>query len=274
MHFFFADDSTQNSARKGMGKVVSYGGVLLESEKLTNLSNKIDEIAKDAGIPVGEELKWSPRKNSWIYENLKGKDRDECYSNVLQAAIDFNAKAIVTVCDYKLRNLKPEWGFERCIIYTLERVSTYTETIKSQAIVISDKPSGGKKEDEQFLADYLTHIESDKNYMLEGNFGLNMLTAPSHMLRHLQLADLVTGITAAMVSGQMKYAETHFDKVKTMFISNSLDFVGGTGLKVYPDKLINLYRWVLGESHFSKSSMMAAIPLPLEKKLFSDNEGL
>ena len=273
MHFFFADDSAQKSVREHMGKVVAYGGLLFSSEVVSKLSDQIDEIAKSAGIPDKEEIKWSPRKNSWIYQNLGGEDRFNCYAEILQAVKDSGAIAIVTVCDPELRKIKPEWGFERCVTYTLERVSSYTENLKSQAIVISDRPSGGKKEEDQFLLNYLDHIESDHNFILKGNFALNMLTAPSHLIRLLQAADLVTAITTAMVAGQTKYAQEYMDILKPMYAKNALGYAGGTGLKVYPDSLINLYHWVLGEDVFCKTSRMAGIVIPREGILFCDSDG-
>jgi len=271
MHFFFADDSSQKGIRENMGKLVAFGGILLPSDKISELSTTIDRIATKSGIPDREEIKWSPRKNSWIYNNLGGDERFNCYSSILSAAREAGGVIIVTVCDPVMRKLKLEWGFERCITYTLERVSAYTENLSSQAIVISDRPSGGKKEEDQFLMDYLNHMESDYNFMLRGNFALNMLTAPSHLVRLLQVADLVTAITTAMVSGQTKYAQEYIELLKPMYAKNALGYAGGTGLKVYPDELINLYHWILGEEHFCKASRMAGIPLPHSKFLYRES---
>ncbi len=273
MHFFFADDSAQKGIREKMGKLVAYGGLLVSSESTHDLSNRIDEIAKEAGIPDREEIKWSPRKDSWIYNNLKGDDRLNCYSSIINAAKDAESIAIVTVCDPVMRNLKMEWGFERCVTYTLERVSAYTENLSSKAVVISDRPSGGKREEDQFLTDYLGHIESDYNFMHTGNFALNMLTAPSHLVRLLQAADLITAITTAMISGQTKYAKDYIELIKPMYAKNSLGSIGGTGLKVYPDNLINLYHWVLSETHYCKTSRMAGIPLPLDTYHYYRDDG-
>ncbi|MDO9518916.1 MAG: hypothetical protein Q7L19_01720 [Pseudohongiella sp.] len=273
MHFFFADDSSQRGNRLKMGKIVAYGGILVPSDRTLELSHVIDQIAEKAGIPDREEIKWSPRKNSWIYNNLGGEDRFNCYSSILKATEQAGATVIATVCDPEMRHLRLEWGFERCVTYTLERVSAYTENLESQTVVISDRPSGGKREEDQFLLDYLDHIESDYNFMIKGNFALNMLTAPSHLVRLLQVADLVTAITTAMVSGQTKYAKDYFGLVMPMFAKNALGSVGGTGLKVYPDNLINLYHWVLGEQHFSKASRMAGIPLPHSSYLYYENDG-
>lgn len=273
MQFFFADDSAQKSVREGMGKLLAFGGVLVHSDRLKSLSGAIDSIARAHGIPANEEIKWSPRKGSWIYENLKGDDRSSCYLAILKAALDHDCKAIVVLCDYEMRNLKPEWGFDRCVQYTLERVSTYLSATAEEAVIVADRPSGGHREADEFLASFIDHLADTHNHMLEGTFALNLLTAPSHMVRQLQLADLVVAITTAMFSGQTKWATGYFDLVKAMFIRNGFGYIGGTGVKVYPDKLINLYHWVLGEEHFSKVGMGTAWPLPNPKLLFATSGG-
>jgi len=107
MHFFFADDSNYKSARAGMGKLVAFGGVVVEATKARQLELAIDGVASAHGLPAGEEIKWSPRKGSWIYENLQGDSREACYREVLQAAVDGGCKAVVVACDYEMRNLKP-----------------------------------------------------------------------------------------------------------------------------------------------------------------------
>src|SRR5690606_5775923 len=91
---------------------------------------------------------------------------------------------------------------------------------------------------------------------------LNILTTPSHLVKQLQLADLVTSITAAMVSGQDRYAKPLFPIVKSMLIGNHYGYIGGTGLKLFPDSLINLYYWILDEARNVKVSHGAGIALP------------
>lgn len=273
MQLFFADDSAQRSVRDGMGKLLAFGGVLVDSARLRSLSSAIDDVANAYGIPTGEEIKWSPRKGSWIYSNLQGDARSSCYGEILRAAIDHDCKAIVVLCDYEMRNLKPEWGFDRCVQYTLERVSTYLSATSEEAVIVADRPSGGHREADEFLNLFVKHLAGKHNHMVKETFALNLLTAPSHMVRQLQLADLVVAITTAMFSGQSKWASEHFDSVKEMFIRNNFGFIGGTGAKIYPDQLTNLYHWVLGEKHYSKVGRGAAWPLPDPRHLFAATDG-
>lgn len=273
MQFFFADDSTQKSCREGMGKIVAFGGVLVDSKNLRRLSQNIDEIATRHGIPSGEEIKWSPRKGTWIYENLKDEARLSCYRSILEAANSAGCKAVIAICDYEMRNLKPEWGFERCVTYALERVSTYLAQTSEESVIIADRPSGGHKEADDFLAAFSDHLASERNHMLDKTFAMTMLTAPSDMVRHLQLADLVVSVTAAMFAGQTKWASRYFDLVRSTLLSNTLGYIGGTGVKVYPDELTNLYYWVLGEKEFSKVGKNAAWPLPMPNYCFHATDG-
>lgn len=273
MLFFFADDSTHKGARNGMGKLVAFGGLLVEGHQLRQMSNAIDGALQEHGVPLNEEIKWSPRKGSWIYENLHGESRESCYRAILQAAVDAGSKVVVAICDPEMRRIKPKWGFERCVTYTLERLSNYLSNSMTEAVIISDRPSGGPKQADEFLAAFIEHLDSEFNHMLAESFAMNMLTAPSHMVRQLQVADLVVSITTAMASGNTKWAEKYFDLIKQMMLTNYLGYVGGTGLKVYPDQLTNLYHWVIGEDSFVKVGKMAGVALPHKSYSYYESDG-
>ena len=64
-------------------------------------------------------------------------------------------------------------------------------------------------------------------FVLPGNVALNLLTTPSHLLRHLQVADLVTGATVAAVAGS-RWSTTVFQSVRPLLIKNALGYVGGS----------------------------------------------
>ncbi len=128
--------------------------------------------------------------------------------------------------------------------------------------MIADRPGGSHKQDEAFLSDFLERVNNGTIHVGPDRVALNILTTPSHLVKHLQLADLVTSITAAMVAGQDRYAGELFPLVKKMFISNHFGYIGGSGLKLFPDDLWNLYHWVLGEDAYVKVSMSGGIGLP------------
>lgn len=273
MEVFFADDSTQKGARQGMGKVIGLGGVLVGEGALRALSADVDRVAGEFGIPTGEELKWSPHKGSWIYENLHGGDRTACYTQVLQAALAHNVRAIVICWDTGRTWLQGKDAFKRCVTFLFERMTMDLEERDSHAILIADRPGGGKDQEEEFLSDFVTHVQEGTEYVDADRVLLNVLTTSSHLLRHLQVADLVTGITTSMVCGSYDYAAALFPYVQPLLIKHrTTGAVGGTGVKLFPRELINIYRWVLSEKFYHTGGGATSYRLPDPTCPYSANE--
>lgn len=271
MEVFFADDSTQKSVRKGMGTVVALGGVFVDESNLRPLTARLDEIANAAGIPEGEEMKWSPRKGTWIHEKLHGDARTDCYRKVLEAAVEHEARAIVICWDTGRTTLKGAKAFDKCVDYLFERMTVHLEKRNANAILVADRPGGGKDQEEQFLSDFVQRVQSGTVHVSPDRVLLNVLTTPSNLLRHLQLADLVTGITTAMVCGLDRFAGPLFPIVQKLLIRNHLGSVAGTGLKLFPDQLLNLYLHVLGEDTFWRVGKGAGVGLPYAKFPYADS---
>jgi len=269
MDVFFADDSTQKGARDGMGTVVAAGGLFVEESALRPLAQAIDSIATAAGIPPEEELKWSPKKGTWIYDNLHGNAREACYAKVLAAAAEHKARAIVICWDTGRTTLKGADAFARCVEFLFERMAVHLEKRNVSAIVIADRPGGGKDQEEQFLGEFLQHVQNGTEHVVPDRILLNVLTTPSHLVRHLQLADLVTGITTAMVCGQTKYANSLFPAIQELLITNHMDGIAGTGLKVFPNSIVNLYHWVLGEQFLHRGGGAVSYKLPQDDMLYA-----
>ena len=88
-----------------------------------------------------------------------------------------------------------------------------------------------------------------------------VLTAPSHHHPQLQLADLIAGATTAAFAGN-PYGTALMKRLTPMFHTNSWgSSIGGSGVKLYPNSVCNLYHWVLGDEVVMKGSM--GIPMPL-----------
>jgi hypothetical protein len=267
VEIFFADDSAQRRCNRGdVGPLVSVGGVLLDESAIHPLANALDGIATKFGLPRGEELKWSPNRGSWIRENLHER-RTDCYREVLEVAAAHRAKAIVICNDTSRTQDDPDQAFERCLDYLFERLSMNLEDRGAYALVVADRPGGGKRQEDGFLEYFLKRVQEGTEYVLPNRILLNVLTTPSEMVRHLQLADIVTGITTAMVAGLDTYAGPLFPNVKRLFITNRPGGVAGTGLKIVPDSpransLVNLYHWVLQERLLHKGGGARAYPLP------------
>jgi hypothetical protein len=105
-------------------------------------------------------------------------------------------------------------------------------------------------------------MEVGTEYVTPDRCLLNVLTTPSRLVRHLQIADIVVGTTTSMVAGKYRHAPPVFEEVRPMFIRNALEYVGGTGLKLFPDALVNLYHWVLREPAFTKAGSGTGWKLP------------
>lgn len=269
MDVFFADDSIQKSRREKMEKVIGLGGVLVPEGALRPLAAAVDTITASFGLPKDVELKWSPKKNTWIYDNLHDDKRTDCYGQVLGAALAHEAKAVVVCWDTGHGNKKPDDAFETCVDYLFERISVNLAKRGASAIIIADRPGGGKDQEEQFLSNFVDRTQNGTDYVVPDHVLLNVLTTPSHLVRHLQIADLVTGITTAMVCGLDQFAAPLFPTVQKMFITNNMDGVAGTGLKIAPNGLENLYHWVLGEKLFHKGGGAISHRLPSPKLPFS-----
>jgi hypothetical protein len=255
-----------------MGTVVAIGGIFVEESALRPLSSKIDEIATKFCIPTGEEFKWSPRKGTWIHSNLHDTARTACYMEVLNAAVEHKVRGIVICWDTGRTTLKGEKAFSKCVDYLFERIAVHLEKKNTTAILVADRPGGGKDQEEQFLSDFVTRVQNGTEYVVPDRILLNVLTTSSNLVRHLQLADLVTGIVTAMVCGQYKYASPLFEPIKSILIQNHLGTVGGTGLKLFPDQLLNIYHHVLKENTFWRVGKGAGVSLPYPKFPYENDE--
>lgn len=71
---------------------------------------------------------------------------------------------------------------------------------------------------------------------------IQILTAPSHLHPHLQLTALVAGRTLLQSPG-VAYSVSLLPLIKPMMCRSSFRYIGGSGLKLYPDKLHNLLYW-------------------------------
>lgn len=256
-----------------MGTIVSFGGVIISAEKLQPLEAKVNEIAERFGFPAGEEIKWSPPKKSWMRENLIGETRMSCVNELLTAVKENGVRVIVVSFDLGRTTLQGEKAFQKIIDMVFERLAVHLAKLEKLGSIVSDRPGGGLKEDSAFIESFLERTTRGTSYAKPDRVPLNILTTPSHLVRHLQMADLVTGITTAMVAGQIKYAEAHFPLVREMMLQNALGYVGGTGLKVFPNELTNLYHWVLGERHFVKASFGGGYPLPHKSHAYYESGG-
>jgi hypothetical protein len=266
MDFFFADDSTQaEPPRPGMGALTAIGGVHVPGPAVAGLERRIDEICRSAGFPDGQEFKWSPAQDLWMRRHLPEAPRQSFFRSVLEACAKFGARAIVVVEDTTCRTAtdatSPLLDLTRMFI---ERVDGQLKRSHRHGVIIADRPSGGPSQDTKFLASCLETLQQGTAYVKPECVAINVLSTPSHLVRLLQVADLVTSCTTAHVAGRYRYARPLFvDWVHPLLHRGHGGRVGGYGLKLHPGyRYLNLYHWLLGDRQFGRNGAYVTLPDP------------
>jgi len=171
MDLFFADDARQNNpTRPGMGPLVAIGGVYVPGECVGGLERALNDLCISTGFPPGEEFKWSPGRELWMRNNLVGNAREAFFLQALRLARDYGARAIIVIEDTKYKRATntptPEEDVTRLF---LERAHWQFQSANTDGIVVVDRPSGGRADEDQFLADCLE--------LLQSGTGMSSLTA-------------------------------------------------------------------------------------------------
>ncbi len=271
MHLIFADDSGQKKpTRPGIGPLAAIGGIVIPGSMVNELEKGIDELCVAYGFPPGQEFKWSPHKNMWMYKSLVESQREQFFLAVITLLKDAGVRVIVVVEDEdRPRACVAESAHSDVTCLFLERVNYELTAIESYGIVIADQPSGGKAEEKAFLAQCVERLRAGTVWVKFDRIALNVLCSPSDHVRLLQAADLVTGVVVAKVAGMDRYAGPIFDALKPLFRRDG-DRIGGIGLKIWPDsEYQNLYYWLLDD--ISTRSRGAQRPLPNTNKPFAED---
>jgi hypothetical protein len=266
----FADDSRQRTPfRHGMGQLVAVGGIHVPRAAETPLTAALDQLCVDTGFPLGDEFKWSPRRNSWMYGDLKAEQRQAFFQTALTIAASFSVTATVVIADTQYRRaLRTSSCAEQDVTTMfLERVDNTLGTAGTTGTVFFDQPGGNRRTEERFVAECMATITTGTAYA-----GLkhitDVATASSHQLRLLQLADVVTSCTVSRFAGEATWSGPIFTFIKPLLRSEG-SRIGGVGVKVHPDFVYrNLYYWVLGDTAFWKWS--AGVELPCPGRYFHD----
>ncbi|GII96348.1 DUF3800 domain-containing protein [Sinosporangium siamense] len=249
MRVIYIDDSEQTNPRRlHMGGLVAIGGVIVPEGAVAAYAAALDRIRADLAIPDGEELKWNPPKGSFL-AGAGGDLNRRMRRRMLRDAIDLGIKSTVVVWD----NGGPDWPKERVgpeiLKYLYERITMFLDEHQDVGVIIADEPGGGGKAEKQWLAATLELTNRGTRYAAPERIVSPILTAPSHHLPHLQLADLVTAATTAAVAGYPKGLELA-PLLKQLARTNAHGLVGGAGVVLWPPDLVDLHHWVFGESHY------------------------
>jgi hypothetical protein len=134
MNILFIDDTEQIEKR-----YVGMGEVIFNDNSIPNLFSMFIHAKESHSIPASEEIKWSPRKESWIFENLRGEKRIAAYSAILNLIRLFGGKIITAVMyrymtSYNVREAK--W---KCIEFVTERFQMFLQSQEDKnGIIIAD----------------------------------------------------------------------------------------------------------------------------------------
>lgn len=251
MDVIYVDDSVQpDPLRRGMGELVGIGGVMVPEEAIAPYAAELTDIRKRLGIPDGEEIKWKPNRGTFLASaggELVGKLRRE----MLEAAAALGIKSAVVVWDRgRVPWEKPEVARE-ILGYLYERIRWHLSSHERLGIIVADEPGGGPKDEKKWLAETLGLTTNGTRYATPDRVVMPIVTAPSHHVPHLQLADLVTAATTAAIAGRPKGIRLA-PQLKVVARTNSHGMVGGAGVVVWPPDLNDLYYWVFGDEIYVK----------------------
>jgi hypothetical protein len=233
---------------------------MVSHRELTALQEDIERICRRARFPAGEPFKWSPGSDLWMHSNLKDARRERFFRSVLNAADDRGVRALVVVEDTSKRKATQAKTHELDVTTMfLERADIEFGRAATKGVVVVDRPGGGRKQEETFLADCVDTLQAGTTYWKRAHT-LFVVSAPSKLLRLLQLADLVTSCSLAFVSGEKTWSPHTFKLIQPLLCKEQ-GSIGGAGLKIHPDfKYCNLYHWLLGDSRLRRGNVRHHLP--------------
>lgn len=279
MLLFFADDSEQNSpTRPGMGKLVAIGGYYIDAQNINDLESTLNRICIDTGFPDDcskGEFKWSPSRKLWMWESLRNEERTNFYEKILAAAKDLGVEARVVIesCKHGVAAKGSPNHQSSATKLFLERAQRTLTQKNEYGLIIIDRPSGGRVDEDSELTQCIETLQSGTDFVEFDRIALNVLSSPSKFVRTIQLADLITSCTLSYIAGEDKFAPETFKHIKPLLLKEK-DVIGGYGVKIHPGfKYGNLYHWLLGDEkiyrydHSTRS--YNSTPLPEEERSYS-----
>ena len=272
----FIDDSQQSEPpRPGLGHLLALGAVIVRDEQIAPYATTLAAIRTELGIPPGEEIKWKPPRDSFLAK--AGRELStELRTRMLQAAIDHEIRSIVVILDHgaAYKSLTQAAVGKELLKWLFERVAMHLNDHNDIGVMIADKPGGGSVEETRWLASTLTLTNDGTEYVKPGRIVLPVMTAPSHHVPHLQLADLVVAASTAAVA-RRKSGLDLMQLLRQLAHRHPIHgHVNGIGIVLYPQELINLYYWAFGEEFAFKASRNTGPALPKRGFPYDTDDGL
>lgn len=276
MRLVFIDDSEQvDPPRRGLGRLLAIGAVVFAEGATSTYSEGLLRIRSELSIPSEEEIKWNPPHGSFLREVANSAVRSQLRQQMLELAIGCDVRSAVVVLDHSRvwrDRSRPEVGQE-ILAWLYERVSMCLADLSDVGIVIADKPGGGAADEARWLTETLRLTNDGTRHVPPGRVILPVVTAPSHHVPHLQLADLVVSASCAAVAGR-RSGLALAPLLLQLAHKHSLRYAGGAGIVLWPPELMNLLFWAFGETTWARPSLMMGYGLPREGIDYADDDGL
>jgi len=249
-----------------MGPLVAVGGIHVPGDAVRSLETDLAGLCTTFGFPPREEFKWSPRPGSWMHGELTKEKRQEFLIEALRLAAARDVCGLVVIEDTRCLpatsdRIRHEIDAAALL---LERVNWRLRRRGTDGIVIADRPGGVRRDEDKFLATCLETLQSGTRYVrtLE-RIALSVVSAPSDLIRLIQLADVVCSCTTAVVAGEASFSPPIFERIKP-FLHSVSGRTGGVGLKLHPDfRYANLYHWLLGDAYLMRGNTGMPLPYPV-----------
>ena len=104
MHLILADDSQQSKpSHRHVAPLVGLGGIHIPDSAADDLERELNRLCRATAFPAGEEFKWSPRPNTWMWSCLHNPARDTFFRQVLTVASLHGVQATVVISDTACR---------------------------------------------------------------------------------------------------------------------------------------------------------------------------
>src|SRR5919108_5565468 len=264
MHLAFVDDSQQDDPpRLGLGPLLAVGAVIVPDTAVGRFAEGFAQTRSTLGIPPDEEVKWSPPRGSFLRGRADGPLVSALREQMLDLAAECCIRTAVVIVDHGRvwRNRSKAEVGQEILKWLYERISMCLGDLDDTGIVIADKPGGGSAEEARWLNETLRLTNDGTEYVEPGRVVLPVVTAPSHHVPHLQLADLVVSASCAAVAGRPN-ALALAPRLLHLAHKHSLRYAGGAGIVLFPPELINLHYWAFGETTWARTSPLSGWGLP------------
>ena len=245
--------------------------MLFPEDSLTTYSEGVRSLRIELGVPPEVELKWSPSGGSWLKTPEGNTIRTQLRIRMFTLASSLGVRSLAVVWDRG----RVSWPVNdvrlKVLTYLYDKVSMCLKIMDGHAVVIADEPGGGPANQRAWLAETLPLTDEGTEYTKPDRIVLPIVTAPSHHIPHLQLADLIAGATTAAVAGN-PHALALKPQLMTLAHRNNRGRVGGAGLTLWPPELYNLFHWLYDDDTYIRANSGWTLPDP--RLPYADSDGL